>query len=115
MDSLSDAQKLRQGLDKLVEAIKDATADGRITLPEIGRIFGIGATVVNRLVDTLSDRQANFEPLVDELEAIYDQRIAKVDIPYLPAILERRIVHPVLRSFIRPYVAGIYSAWEGRE
>jgi hypothetical protein len=110
MDSNSDADALRHGLDVLVEAIGNAAVDGRLTLPELWGIFGCIAQTASELVETFSDRQANFEPLVKALEGIYDDLIAPIDLWLVPDGLEKRYVDPWIRGQIRPWVAAVYEA-----
>jgi hypothetical protein len=110
MGDSSDAELLQQGLRRLVEVIRASAADGKITLPELSHIFGQIVETASNLAGTLSDRQANFEPLVEALERIYDQHIAPLDIRLVPNCVEKRWVDPWFRKRIRPWVADLYEA-----
>jgi len=101
---------LRDSLEDVVWIVKEATADGKITLPEVGRIFGEMAQAAAVLSRTLEDREANFEPLCRELNAIYDTHVAPIDLVGIPDYLERVAIDPLIKSMIRPWVAMVYSA-----
>jgi len=109
----SDAESLRQGLDELVETIKAATADGSLSIKGLGAILKSGGEAISALVRTFSDMQANYEPLIEGLQRIYDEHIAPLDIPFVPEWIEQRFIDVPARDFIRWYVTWIYRALEG--
>lgn len=105
--------EMKDRIEDVLELGPQIIADGKITLPEAAAyVFEVIETAAE-IVKTLEDRQGQFETLVKDCEAWFDEHIAPLDLRGVPNWLEKRFLDPLLRSTIRPAIAAIYDAIEG--
>lgn len=89
--------------------IQTATADGKITLIEAGRIVGAVIHSAAAVVDALEDRQSGFGQVVEAAESAFDEIVAPIDLAGVPSWLESQ-AKALVRAQIRPAIEAMYEA-----
>ena len=103
---------LEQQIAHAVASIKEARADGTITLKEALHVAADITHAAWEVLDSITDPVAGKEDLIRAAEAVYDEYLAPLDLVGVPNRIEP-YVDKVIRDTIRPGIALLVDAVGG--
>lgn len=92
----------------LLDHYKKVTEDRNLSLDEVWALTTSAIAGVMRIVEAAGDFDGPVkkEAVLAFASSFYDQVIAPLDIPYIPAMIENRLVDPALKNVFLQLVSG---------
>lgn len=108
MDVTTLITTVRDQVAALIEHYKKVTEDKKLTLSEAWSLATSAVAGVMRIVEAAGDFDGKLkkEAVLLFAASFYDQVIAPLDIPYVPSLIENRMVDPALKEVFLKLVDG---------
>ena len=115
--ALPDAQAellddVRTELNTVIQHYKDLSKDG-FTIVEVWDLATSAVASIAHVIEMTSDSTDAVDKKAVAMlaaEALYDNVIAPIDIPYIPNIVEKNVVDPAFRVVFLKLASGAYDA-----